>query len=48
MPELLSGAPTTAVDLAMASEKPKLSPGAPSEAVSVICCGQVLPERSGR
>src|SRR5215469_2980146 len=41
----LPGAPTTAVDLTMATELPNSSCLAPSAAVSLACWDQVLPER---
>ncbi len=44
--ESLPSAPTTAVDPETATEPPKKSSGAPSEAVSVACWDQVVPERT--
>jgi hypothetical protein len=44
--DLLLGAPTTAVDLEMATEPPKKSREAPSEAVSLACWDQAVPERA--
>ena len=46
-PELLmSGAPATTVDPAMATDQPKKSPAAASAAVSSACWAQVVPERT--
>ena len=42
---MLLGAPTSAVDAEMVTEPPKESREAPSEAVSLACWDQAVPER---